>query len=202
MGWTLVPLLNFTEVAVPGIARCIRVLLHVNTDSVRRDRARLSRRRTRVAAGSRTLVRDVLGIAASVDRGSIALRARAAGATVIGYDRDPEALRAATAAGALDDTAPDLASLANAARSSRSRCRRRDGRGARRHAAIGKPELVFDVARSRCGRRSRARLNRFVARTRWPAANRGFGAADATLFEDRRGRSFRARPAAQARLET
>jgi chorismate mutase len=33
MGWTLVPLLNFTEVAVPGaLARCIRVLLHVNTD--------------------------------------------------------------------------------------------------------------------------------------------------------------------------
>jgi chorismate mutase len=33
MGWTLVPLLNFTEVAVPGaLPRCIRVLLHVNTD--------------------------------------------------------------------------------------------------------------------------------------------------------------------------
>jgi chorismate mutase len=33
MGWTLVPLLNFTEVAVPGaLARCIRVMLHVNTD--------------------------------------------------------------------------------------------------------------------------------------------------------------------------
>jgi chorismate mutase len=33
MGWTLVPLLNFTEIAVPGgLARCIRVLLHVNTD--------------------------------------------------------------------------------------------------------------------------------------------------------------------------
>ena len=32
MGWTLVPLLNFTEVAVPGaLPRCIRVLLHVNT---------------------------------------------------------------------------------------------------------------------------------------------------------------------------
>jgi monofunctional chorismate mutase len=33
MGWTLVPLLNFTEIDVPGrLARCIRVLIHVNTD--------------------------------------------------------------------------------------------------------------------------------------------------------------------------
>ncbi len=33
MGWTLVPLLNFTEIAVPGgLEHCIRVLLHVNTD--------------------------------------------------------------------------------------------------------------------------------------------------------------------------
>ena len=33
MGWTLVPLLNFTEIAVPdGLPRVIRVLLHVNTD--------------------------------------------------------------------------------------------------------------------------------------------------------------------------
>lgn len=33
MGWVRVPLLNFTEVAVPGsLPRCIRVLLHVNTD--------------------------------------------------------------------------------------------------------------------------------------------------------------------------
>lgn len=33
MGWTLVPLLNFTEIAVPGgLERCIRVLVHVNTD--------------------------------------------------------------------------------------------------------------------------------------------------------------------------
>jgi chorismate mutase len=32
MGWTLVPLLNFTEIAVPdGLPRVIRVLLHVNT---------------------------------------------------------------------------------------------------------------------------------------------------------------------------
>lgn len=32
IGWTQVPLLNFTEIAVPGsLPRCIRVLLHVNT---------------------------------------------------------------------------------------------------------------------------------------------------------------------------
>jgi chorismate mutase len=34
MGWTLVPLLNFTEIGVPGrLERCIRVLIHVNTDA-------------------------------------------------------------------------------------------------------------------------------------------------------------------------
>jgi chorismate mutase len=33
MGWTMVPLLNFTEIGVPGrLERCIRVLLHVNTE--------------------------------------------------------------------------------------------------------------------------------------------------------------------------
>jgi len=33
IGWTMVPLLNFTEIAVPGsLARCIRVMLHVNTE--------------------------------------------------------------------------------------------------------------------------------------------------------------------------
>jgi chorismate mutase len=33
IGWTLVPLLNFTEIGVPGsLERCIRVMLHVNTD--------------------------------------------------------------------------------------------------------------------------------------------------------------------------
>ena len=34
MGWTLVPLLNFTEIGVPGrLERCIRVLVHINTES-------------------------------------------------------------------------------------------------------------------------------------------------------------------------
>jgi chorismate mutase len=33
MGWTMVPLLNFTEIGVPGrLERCIRVLVHVNTE--------------------------------------------------------------------------------------------------------------------------------------------------------------------------
>lgn len=33
MGWTMVPLLNFTEIGVPGrLERCIRVLIHLNTD--------------------------------------------------------------------------------------------------------------------------------------------------------------------------
>ncbi len=33
MGWTQVPLLNFTEIAVPGsLGLCVRVMLHVNTE--------------------------------------------------------------------------------------------------------------------------------------------------------------------------
>jgi chorismate mutase len=33
MGWSLVPLLNFTEIGVPGrLERCIRVMVHVNTE--------------------------------------------------------------------------------------------------------------------------------------------------------------------------
>lgn len=33
MGWTLVPMLNFTEIGVPGgLGRCIRVMLHINTE--------------------------------------------------------------------------------------------------------------------------------------------------------------------------
>jgi chorismate mutase len=33
IGWTLVPLLNFTEIGVPGgLPRCVRVLIHVNTE--------------------------------------------------------------------------------------------------------------------------------------------------------------------------
>lgn len=33
MGWTLVPLLNFNEIDVAGgLARCVRVLIHLNTE--------------------------------------------------------------------------------------------------------------------------------------------------------------------------
>ncbi len=38
MGWTMVPLLNFTEIGVPGrLERCIRVLIHVNTERTQRE---------------------------------------------------------------------------------------------------------------------------------------------------------------------
>jgi chorismate mutase len=38
IGWTKVPLLNFTEIGVPGgLPRVIRVLLHVNTDKGQDD---------------------------------------------------------------------------------------------------------------------------------------------------------------------
>ena len=40
MGWSLVPLLNFTEIGVPGrLERCIRVMVHINTD-LRQDEIR------------------------------------------------------------------------------------------------------------------------------------------------------------------
>ena len=38
MGWTMVPLLNFTEIGVPGrLERCIRILVHVNTDRAQNE---------------------------------------------------------------------------------------------------------------------------------------------------------------------
>jgi chorismate mutase len=38
IGWTLVPLLNFTEIDVRGgLPRCIRVLIHVNTDRTQEE---------------------------------------------------------------------------------------------------------------------------------------------------------------------
>jgi chorismate mutase len=40
LGWTRVPLLNFTEIGVPGrLERCVRVLVHVNTER-RQDQMR------------------------------------------------------------------------------------------------------------------------------------------------------------------
>ena len=38
MGWTMVPLLNFTEIGVPGrLEKCIRVLVHVNTERTQNE---------------------------------------------------------------------------------------------------------------------------------------------------------------------
>ena len=148
----------------------------------------------------------VLGVAGvGLIGGSIALRAHAAGATVIGYDRDPDALRAALAAGALDATAPDLAALAE-------RCA---------IVAIAlpvdvtidvlattpelaEPELVFDVASVKLPIVAAAGgLPRFVASH--PLAGRelgGFAAADAALFEGRTWAIVPARePAVGGRLE-
>ncbi|HEY5350216.1 MAG TPA: prephenate dehydrogenase/arogenate dehydrogenase family protein [Candidatus Lustribacter sp.] len=148
----------------------------------------------------------VLGVAGvGLIGGSIALRAHAAGASVVGYDRDPGALRAAVAAGALDATAPDLATLAE-------RCN---------VVAIALPvdvtidvlattpqldraELVFDVASVKLPIVEAARERaHFVASH--PLAGRetgGFGAADPALFE---GCTWAVTPArdaaAQARLE-
>jgi prephenate dehydrogenase len=148
----------------------------------------------------------VLGIAGvGLIGGSIALRARAAGATVIGFDRDAGALRAALAAGALDATAPDLATLA-------ARCAVVAVAlpvDATIHAlattpALREPQLVFDVASVKAPVVEAAReLEHFVASH--PLAGRevgGFAAADAALFE---GRTWAVAPArdaaAQARLE-
>lgn len=38
MGWTMVPLLNFTEIGVPGrLEKCIRMLVHVNTSKTQAE---------------------------------------------------------------------------------------------------------------------------------------------------------------------
>ena len=148
----------------------------------------------------------VLGIAGvGLIGGSIALRARAAGATVIGYDRDSQTLREATAAGALHGTAATLAELAG-------RCTvvaialpvdaTLDVLAA--EPALAEPELVFDVASVKVPIVAAAgKLEHFVASH--PLAGRelgGFGAADATLFDGRTWAIAPARDAAaQARLE-
>lgn len=148
----------------------------------------------------------VLGIAGvGLIGGSIALRAHAAGATVIGYDRDPQALAAAQAAGALDATATDLAALAE-------RCTivaialpvDATIEALATTTALDGPELVFDVASVKVPVVAAARKRtRFVASH--PLAGRetgGFGAADAALFDDCTWAIAPARDAgAQARLE-
>lgn len=148
----------------------------------------------------------VLGIAGvGLIGGSIALRAHAAGATVIGYDRDPDALLAASAAGALDGTAPDLETLAE-------RCAvvaialpvDATIEAVSMTPALARAELVFDVASVKAPVvKAAIGLPRFVASH--PLAGRelgGFGAADAALFE---GRTWAIVPALdpviQARLE-
>jgi prephenate dehydrogenase len=133
--------------------------------------------------------------------GSIALRAHALGASVIGFDSDPDALRAATACGALDGTAPDLAHLAE-------RCPivaialPVDATVA---ALSGTPglacaELVFDVASVKMPVvAAAAALPNFVASH--PMAGRergGFGAADAGLFD---GRTWAVVPALDPSLQ-
>jgi len=46
MGWTMVPLLNFTEIGVPGrLERCIRVLVHVNTERAQHEMVHVYLRR-------------------------------------------------------------------------------------------------------------------------------------------------------------
>jgi prephenate dehydrogenase len=149
----------------------------------------------------------VLGIAGvGLIGGSIALRAHAAGATVIGFDRDPAALRAATGAGALDGSAGSLAELA-------ARCAvvaialpvDVTVSVLANEPALAVPELVFDVASVKAPIVAAAgALAPFVASH--PLAGRelgGFGAADATLFEGRTWAIVPARdPAAQTRLVT
>ncbi len=148
----------------------------------------------------------VLGVAGvGLIGGSIALRAHAAGATVIGFDRDPAALTAAASAGAIDSTAPDLAALA-------ARCDivaialPVDVTVAVLGSTpeLARPQLVFDVASVKGPIAAAAGgLARFVASH--PLAGRetgGFGAADAALFD---GATWAIAPAAdaaaQARLE-
>lgn len=147
----------------------------------------------------------VLGIAGvGLIGGSIARRAHAAGATVIGYDNDPDALRAATAAGAIDGTAPDLAALAARCTIVAIALPVDETIAALGSPALGAPELVFDVASVKVPIVSAAiGLPRFVASH--PLAGRetgGFAASDATLFEGRTWAIVPALdPAVQARLE-
>lgn len=147
----------------------------------------------------------VLGIAGlGLIGGSIALRAHAAGATVIGYDRDPEALAAALAAGAIDATAGDLAALAARAPVVAIALPVDSTVEALASTpALAQSELVFDVASVKVPVVAAATgLPHFVASH--PLAGRergGFSAADAALFEGRTWAIVPARdPAAQARL--
>ncbi len=131
----------------------------------------------------------VLGVAGvGLIGGSIALRAHAAGMRVIGFDRDPAALEAARAAGAIDETVPDLAALAERAQIVAlalpvdAVVSALDAT-----AALAQPQLVFDVASVKVPiAAADRRFPRFVGSH--PLAGRevgGFAAADAALFAGR-----------------
>jgi prephenate dehydrogenase len=144
-------------------------------------------------------VTGALGIAGvGLIGGSIALRARAAGWTTVGFDRDADALAAARAAGALDDVAASIAGLAE-------RCAvvvlalpvEATIAALRDVAPLDRPALVFDVASVKVPiAAAGAHLARFVPSH--PLAGRergGFAAADADLFA---GRTWVVDPAAAA----
>lgn len=64
MGWTMVPLLNFTEIGVPGrLQRCIRILVHVNTERTQAEMVHVYLReavslRPDLAAAASTIARS------------------------------------------------------------------------------------------------------------------------------------------------
>lgn len=149
----------------------------------------------------------VLGVAGvGLIGGSIALRAHAAGARVIGFDRDPAALAAASAAGAIDGSVSDLAALAEQCDVVAIALPVDVTIAVLQHTpALNEAALVFDVASVKAPIvEASAGLPHFVASH--PLAGRetgGFGAADAALFE---GCTWAIAPAAdaaaQARLES
>jgi prephenate dehydrogenase len=130
--------------------------------------------------------------------GSIALRAHAAGWTILGYDRDDASLAAARNAGAIDAVAGDLAELAE--RSDAVAIALPIGAtiaALRDTPELARPALVFDVASVKAPvAAAGTHLPNFVASH--PLAGReigGFAAADAALFE---GRTWVVDPAAAA----
>jgi len=131
----------------------------------------------------------VLGVAGvGLIGGSIALCAHAAGAEVIGFDRDVAALEAARAAGAIDDVAPDLAVLAE--RSAIVALALPVDAIVDALAtvdALARPQLLFDVASVKGPVTAAARrFPHFIGAH--PLAGRevgGFAAADAALFVGR-----------------
>lgn len=130
----------------------------------------------------------VLGVAGvGMIGGSLALRATAAGLTVIGCDPDAAGLSAARAAGAIADTAPDLAALAVRCDAVALAMPVDALLAALTEPALAAPRLVFDVASVKVRvAAAAAHLPRFVASH--PLAGReveGFSGADAALFEDR-----------------